>query len=351
MTTVSRALPDVFTTHEIARAAGCRAAQVRALVRTGTIASTDGEFFTVDQAARAVRALRGDGTTAAGQGPRLEGRPGLFEPRGEAPREARVPVIASTAVHGAMAGLLALLPLLPVARAVEARIEPSPPVRMVFLATPGPGGGGGGGGLRQPKPPARAAREGRRRVSSPAPPPAPPKPVEPPRVEPPPPPPEPEPVRAPVAEVPADPRTQAGVLQETPPSDARGPGTDGGAGTGAGTGLGEGQGPGVGEGSGGGTGGGPYRPGSGIEPPSLLREVKPDYTEEARRRRVEGDVVFEIVVRRDGSVGDIRLMKGLGHGLDERAAAALRQWRFAPARRFGSPVDVLVEVAVEFKLR
>ena len=60
---------------------------------------------------------------------------------------------------------------------------------------------------------------------------------------------------------------------------------------------------------------------------------------------------MEIVVRRDGSVGDVRITKGLGGGLNERAAQAVRQWRFAPATRLGSPVDVIVEVGVEFRLR
>ena len=57
------------------------------------------------------------------------------------------------------------------------------------------------------------------------------------------------------------------------------------------------------------------------------------------------------IVRSDGTVGDIRLQRGLGAGLDQRAIEAVRQWRFAPATRLGTPVDVLVEVAVEFKLR
>ena len=86
-------------------------------------------------------------------------------------------------------------------------------------------------------------------------------------------------------------------------------------------------------------------------PPRLLREVKADYTEQARRAGITGDVVLEIVVRRDGSVGDVRVLKGLGGGLNDRAVQAVRQWRFAPATRLGSPVDVVVEVAVEFKLR
>ena len=89
----------------------------------------------------------------------------------------------------------------------------------------------------------------------------------------------------------------------------------------------------------------------GIEPPRLLREVKAEYTDEARRRGITGDVVLEIVVRRDGTVGEVTVLQGRGAGLDQRAIAAVRQWRFSPARRRGEPVDVLVEVAVEFTLR
>jgi TonB family protein len=159
-------------------------------------------------------------------------------------------------------------------------------------------------------------------------------------------------VVAPVATVAADQRDSAGVPQDTPvQSDSRGSGSGTGVGSGEGSGAGEGKGAGIGPGSGGGTGGGPYRPGSGISPPGLLREVRPDYTEDARRRGIEGDVVLEIVVRSDGTVGNVRVLQGLGGGLDQRAIDAVRQWRFSPARRLGTAVDVMVEVAVEFKLR
>src|SRR4029079_10407386 len=127
--------------------------------------------------------------------------------------------------------------------------------------------------------------------------------------------------------------------------ESNGPGSNGGVGTGQGSGNGEGGGSGIGEGEGGGTGGGPYRPGSGIEPPRLLHEVKAQYTDEARRRGITGDVLLEVVVRRDGGVGDVRVLQGLGYGLEDRAIAAVRQWRFEAGRRKGTPVDVLVEVA------
>jgi TonB family protein len=201
-------------------------------------------------------------------------------------------------------------------------------------------------------------REGHRAISSPLP-----RRVEPKPVAPAPKPPEakPEPplkaeqlptVIAPIITAPADTRSRIGVLtQTTVENESHGPGVGGGAGTGKGTGLGEGDGRGIGPGSGGGTGGGPYRPGSGIEPPRLLREVKADYTEDARQRGIAGDVVLEIVVRRDGTVGDVRILQGLGGGLNDRAVQAVRQWRFSPAHRLGAAVDVIVEVAVEFKLR
>ena len=79
--------------------------------------------------------------------------------------------------------------------------------------------------------------------------------------------------------------------------------------------------------------------------------MKADYTEDARQRSISGDVVLEIVVRRDGSVGDIKILQGLAGGLNDRAVQAVRQWRFSPPIDRGPPVDVIVEVAVEFKLR
>jgi protein TonB len=82
-----------------------------------------------------------------------------------------------------------------------------------------------------------------------------------------------------------------------------------------------------------------------------MREVKADYTEEARQRGLSGEVVMEIVVRRDGSVGEVKILQGLGGGLNDRAAQAVRQWRFAPAHKQGEAVDVMVEVSVEFRLR
>jgi periplasmic protein TonB len=351
---------DVFSASEIARAAAVDVRDVRALLSTGRVPTIDGRFVAADRAVEVVRTLR-DGADLPSAAPEL------FQRELTQGRDAGVPLAGSALAHALILGGLALL--IGAGPAAPRSFPRFDTTNLVFLATPGPGGGGGGGGLKQPLPPPRAELAGASRMRSPVPthrvvegpkteprpePPPDPEPVPKPS-EPPPPEQKPDPtppIVAPVATVAADERDRSGLPADSASAaDTKGKGTDGGAGHGAGTGLGEGTGAGIGSGSGGGTGGGPYRPGSGITPPSLLREVKPDYTEEARRRGINGDVELEIVVRSDGTVGDVRLQRGLGAGLDQRAIDAVRQWRFSPARRLGVPVDVLVEVAVEFKLR
>jgi TonB family protein len=355
----SEILPEVFTAAEIARAAGVPEAEVMALIEAGAISSIPIEsrrpLVARTEAVRAGRALAAGLPLAAGlvSSP----RPALFTGRPHSPGTARAPFAISTVAHAGMIVAVVIATTLGFGRSVQSasedRLEPHK-LRLVYLALPGPGGGGGGGGLKMPAPPPKAERKGRQALSSPLPVRQPP-PAPAPRREAPLPEVAPEPlppVQAPAVTAPADTRDRPGVLEDTPPRpDSRGQGTGGGVGTGGGTGVGEGDGSGIGDGSGGGTGGGPFRPGSGISPPSLLHEVKPDYTEEARSRGIEGDVVMEIVVRRDGSVGDVRLLQGLGHGLDARAVQAVREWRFSPGKRRGVPVDVLVEVAMEFKIR
>ena len=134
---------------------------------------------------------------------------------------------------------------------------------------------------------------------------------------------------------------------------SQGAGTGGGAGTGTGTGIGPGEGGGLGPGKGGGVGGGVYRPGSGIVNPVPLHQAKPEYTSEAMRAQVQGEVWLEIVVLPDGTVGDVEITRSLDRvfGLDEEAIKAARKWRFKPATRFGEPVAVLVGIALEFNLR
>jgi protein TonB len=360
-------LQDVFTADELARAVGVPRAAIDALVTRGDLRPIAGmPFFTAHHAVAAGRRLR----AAPPDVPPLAPAP-LFSPRQERTPFADgrgIPAFASSFVHGAI--LLALLVLTSGATETATTVVPDDDeTHLVFLVTPGPGGGGGGGGVRNPLPTPRVERRGaqRSRVTVPD---VEPEAVlasrrvpEPPRPSPPPAPqpkpderaPEPLPSQvlvAPVAPAAANERNRAGVV-ETPrgTQESQGAGAGGGAGEGRGTGNGEGLGSGIGDGAGGGTGGGPFRPGSGIEPPRLLREIKAEYTDEARRRNLTGDVLLEIVVRRDGTVGDVTVLQGLGGGLDQRAVAAVRQWQFSAARRRGEPVDVLVEVAVEFTLR
>jgi periplasmic protein TonB len=352
--------PDVYSLDDIARAAGVPVSRVEALVSQGRIVTighrqrgrSHSMFVIRPQAVEAVRALT---RTLASDAQARWLEHALFAPAASLDRSTGAPLALSSLVHaGVLGGLIILstVGLAPTADRTDV-VEDTTPMRLVFVVTPGPGGGGGGGGLRQRTPPPKAERQGTARVSSPLPPHRTPEPVA--VVETPPEPIEAEPLPtlvAPVVTAPADTRDRAGLLEKTTAKDeSRGPGVGGGVGTGSGAGLGEGNGSGIGPGSGGGTGGGPYRPGSGVAPPRLLHEVKPDYTEDARRHGVEGEVVMEVVVRHDGSVGDVRLVSGLGYGLNDRAMAAVRQWRFSPAQRRGLPVDVLVEVAVEFKLR
>ena len=134
-----------------------------------------------------------------------------------------------------------------------------------------------------------------------------------------------------------------------PPS--AGPGVGGGIGNGQGRGVGEGKGPGVGPGEGGGAGGGVFRVGGGVTPPTVIQRVEPQYSEEARKARYQGTVVLEAIVRRDGTVDIQRIVRSLGFGLDENAIQALKQWRFRPGMRNGVPVDVSLNIEVNFNLR
>lgn len=117
--------------------------------------------------------------------------------------------------------------------------------------------------------------------------------------------------------------------------------------------IGSGRGSGTGWGPGRGSGGGVYRPGPGIRIPTPIREVRPRYTVEAMRAKVEGSVLLEAIVLADGTVGEVHLIKSLdpNFGLDEEAMKAARQWRFSPGARFGEPVAVRVSLTLTFTLR
>jgi protein TonB len=245
----------------------------------------------------------------------------------------------SIVTHIVMLGLLLLIIRL-APQALPPEIAEQLDINMaVFLPTPGPGGGGGGGGDKKPEPTRKAQVELKKDpISVPAPvTPAPtPKVEEPPPIE----------LAIPVVPMSAAETTLPGVISPSAP-------TTGGAGSGPGTGAGSGTGSGLGPGFGGGTGGGAYRPGSGVTLPTVLREVKPAYTADAMRAKVQGSVWLECIVMPDGSVGDVKVTRSLDpiFGLDQEAIKAAKMWRFRPGMRQGEPVPVIITIELTFTLR
>jgi protein TonB len=134
------------------------------------------------------------------------------------------------------------------------------------------------------------------------------------------------------------------------PAFSNGTGSGGGIGSGSGGGIGKGAGPGIGEGRGGGIGGGVFRVGGGVLAPKPIATPDPQYTEQARQNKYEGTCVLAMIVGPDGKPHDIRVQRGLGMGLDQKAIEAVQQWRFEPATKDGRPVAVQISVEVSFKL-
>src|SRR5438552_18361739 len=123
-------------------------------------------------------------------------------------------------------------------------------------------------------------------------------------------------------------------------------------GNGNGTGIGSGSGGGLGPGEGGGTGGGVFRAGlNGVGTPNCYYQQTQKYSDEARKTKYQGAVVVEGIVNVDGRITNIRVLKGVGMGLDENAIAAVKTWRCRPAvGPSGQPVRTLVPIEVTFRL-
>lgn len=244
--------------------------------------------------------------------------------------------LGSLAAHVLLVAIAAFLLTRP--RAIQVYEERPLPIGTLVYLQPEEGLGGGGGGSPDPAPPEPM-------VIPETPQPEP----EPPPLTPPPPVPPPEPppptMTVPVMTVGATAPQASGLSP-----DALKAGTGGG---GQGRGMGSGTGDGVGPGQGTGFGGGIARPGAGITNPVLIRRVRPNYTSEAMRAKITGMVVLEAVVEKDGTVGDVRVMRSLDtvYGLDQEAIKAARQWVFRPATdRNGNPVPIVVALEIEFAL-
>jgi protein TonB len=250
---------------------------------------------------------------------------------------------ASLITHAVIVGLVLFVITLPVL--------PTPdgptliPRDIIWTVSPGPGGGGGGGGNKTPDPPRKAELPDKAKVTVPTP--------KTPKMD------MPEPPKVQELNVPAQP--VASGVEQLPgavsaminPTLSMGPGSNGGAGTGRGTGSGPGDGSGLGPGYGGGFGGGAYRPGNGVTSPTLIREIKPNYTADAMRAKIQGIVFLEAVVLENGSVGQVRVIRSLDptFGLDQEAERTVKKWVFRPGTRLGQPVPVVIEIEMSFTLR
>src|SRR5262249_47513710 len=230
--------------------------------------------------------------------------------------------------------IAALLPK----RAYQAILPDQLSDKIVWLSDPGPGGGGGGGN-KMPDPPKKAEvkTEKPKKISVPTEP----KPT--PELKPDPPPL--EALNIPAVPFAVAPVTSPGAIDTKSDSTSTGSGT----GTGAGPGTGSGLGPGFG----GGVGGGAYRPGNGVNLPQPVREVKPQYTADAMRAKVQGTVLLEWGVAPDASVGPCEIARPLDStfGLNREAIRGARQWNLNPGPRLGEPVSVLVTIELTFTLQ
>jgi TonB family protein len=98
-----------------------------------------------------------------------------------------------------------------------------------------------------------------------------------------------------------------------------------------------------------------FGPGGGLSqrdvtPPRVIYQTNPEFTDEARRKKVQGVVVLSLTVGADGLPRDIKVEKGIGYGLDEKAVLSVSRWRFDPALKDGQPIDKEIKVEVQFRL-
>ena len=132
---------------------------------------------------------------------------------------------------------------------------------------------------------------------------------------------------------------------------SNGTGKNGGIGSGSDGGVGPGTGRGVGPGNDAGFGNGAYRPGwGGVTTPRTIYAPDPEYSDEARRAKYQGSVLLWLVVGADGLPHEVKVVRSVGLGLDEKAMDAVRTWRFTPGLKDGKPVPTQIHVEVSFRL-
>ena len=96
---------------------------------------------------------------------------------------------------------------------------------------------------------------------------------------------------------------------------------------------------------------GPILVGGDVKPPEKIYQPQPAYTEIARKARIQGVVIVQAIIDKQGGVTNVKVLKGLPMGLEEAAVDAIKQWKFKPATLNGKPVTVYYNLTVNFKLQ
>jgi protein TonB len=96
-----------------------------------------------------------------------------------------------------------------------------------------------------------------------------------------------------------------------------------------------------------------FQAGREVTLPTVVSEVKPEYTPEAKRAHIEGGVIMDAVVLANGKVGNVTVARSLDStfGLDQQAVKAAKQWTFKPGTKDGKPVAVRVQIEMTFTLK
>lgn len=88
-----------------------------------------------------------------------------------------------------------------------------------------------------------------------------------------------------------------------------------------------------------------------VKKPVKISDVQPQYTEIARKARIQGVVILQTIIDKEGNITDVKVLKGLPMGLTEAAIDAVNQWKFQPATLNGKPVAVYFNLTVNFQLQ
>ena len=94
---------------------------------------------------------------------------------------------------------------------------------------------------------------------------------------------------------------------------------------------------------------GVYRVGGDVSAPVLIHKSEPHYTEEARRSKLAGAVYLYVVINPNGDPTNIKVVRGLGSGLDEKAIECVKEWKFKPGYKGDQPVNVEATIEVQFR--